>query len=516
MATPQTTLLRRNNDNAPEVLFVSSGDKVQAQQLFRLHKADKIRKLYAGVYTSNLRAEASDVVMRNWSDILGYLAPGCVLAFRSALEHMPHDGQLFISRTAGARSFTLPGLLVAALVNPKRAPLLEAEKSGAKDIPYKAIFTASIARGFLENFTLDKRLAGRQLSPDEITRQLDRVLVLRGERGLNQLREDAREVSQKLDMPKEFKALDSLVGVLLGTHAATRQTTKQALARANRRPYDPQRLELFEKVAAQLRVFPFEDTPEPARQGTARSVFAFTESYFSNYIEGTTFTVEEAHDIVFKGKIIPSREADSHDVLGTFEAALRDPTYSQPPKTVEDFLGWIKLVNATVMRSRPEKNPGEWKSQANQAGMTLFVVPELVPGTLKAAFDLARTLSHPMQLALFGMFLVAEVHPFQDGNGRTSRLLMNAYLSNAEQCRVIVPSVYREDFILPLKAVTHQADATGFIRAMRLCQKWTSELPFDSVASIDVCLTRTNAKEHDDKGLKLLSPLTGERMTVPY
>lgn len=515
MNTPTTSVARKSNDILNEVLFIPSGDNTQAQQLSRLHKAGKLRKLYAGVYTSNLRSETSDVVTRNWSAILGYLAPNCVLAFRSALEHMPHQGLLFISRTSGARSFALPGLTVTALVNPKRAAVSEAAKPGANDIPYKAFFTASQARGFLENFTNDKRLTARQFSRKELTEQLDRILILRGEKGLSQLRDEAREVAQKLDMPQEFKALDSLIGVLLGTNAATKQTTKQALARANGRPYDPQRLELFENVAAQLRTFPFADISEPARQGPARTVFAFAESYFSNYIEGTTFTVEEAEDIVFKGKIIPTREADSHDVMGTFEAALRDPIYSQPPQTVEDFLAWIKQVNATVMRSRPEKNPGEWKSRANQAGMTLFVVPELVPGTLKEAFGLTQTFSHPMQIALFAMFLVAEVHPFQDGNGRTSRLLMNSYLSNKAQCRIIVPTVYREDFILSLKALTNQANANAFIRAMRLCQEWTCQLPFESVASLDACLSRTHAKEHDNKGFKLLSPLTGEKMAVP-
>ena len=64
------------------------------------------------------------------------------------------------------------------------------------------------------------------------------------------------------------------------------------------------------------------------REAARPDMFVFVESYFSNYIEGTTFTVAEAEDIVFRGKLIAHRHEDSHDVIGTFEAAQRDPFYT--------------------------------------------------------------------------------------------------------------------------------------------------------------------------------------------
>ena len=90
-------------------------------------------------------------------------------------------------------------------------------------------------------------------------------------------------------------------------------------------------------------------------------MFAFVESYFSNYIEGTTFTVEEAEDIVFRGRIIANRSEDSHDIKGTFDAALRNPFYSETPDTAEEFLMWLRRANAMVMQARKDKHPGEWK-----------------------------------------------------------------------------------------------------------------------------------------------------------
>lgn len=44
------------------------------------------------------------------------------------------------------------------------------------------------------------------------------------------------------------------------------------------------------------------------------------------------------------------------------------------------------------------------------------------------------------------MFMISEVHPFNDGNGRVARVMMNAELVRADQSRIIVPTVFREDY----------------------------------------------------------------------
>ena len=44
--------------------------------------------------------------------------------------------------------------------------------------------------------------------------------------------------------------------------------------------------------------------------------------------------------------------------------------------------------------------------------------------------------------ALLAMFVVAEVHPFNDGNGRLARLVMNSQLSANEEARIIIPTLY--------------------------------------------------------------------------
>jgi len=166
-------------------------------------------------------------------------------------------------------------------------------------------------RRYLENLTRGRGWSARVLSQEAVEASLDRVLMVGGERRLNQLRDQAREVAQALSYQSQFKRLDTLIGALLGTQAAKHLTARQALARAAGRPYDPYRLEIFEALFTELNRSSLTEIKDPAPSGVARENFAFFEAYFSNYIEGTTFTVEEAEAIVFHGHIVENRSEDS-------------------------------------------------------------------------------------------------------------------------------------------------------------------------------------------------------------
>lgn len=55
-------------------------------------------------------------------------------------------------------------------------------------------------------------------------------------------------------------------------------------------------------------------------------------------------------------------------------------------------------------------------------------------------FARAVGLEDPFARAVFLMFLVSEVHPFDDGNGRIARVMMNAELTAARQARIVIPT----------------------------------------------------------------------------
>jgi hypothetical protein len=80
------------------------------------------------------------------------------------------------------------------------------------------------------------------------------------------------------------------------------------------------------------------------------------------------------------------------------------------------------------MGGRLDKRPGVFKEAANRAGDSQFVLPGLVTGTLRAGWEGLAALDTAFERAVYMMFLVSEVHPSDDGNGRVARVMMNAEL----------------------------------------------------------------------------------------
>jgi fido (protein-threonine AMPylation protein) len=130
------------------------------------------------------------------------------------------------------------------------------------------------------------------------------------------------------------------------------------------------------------------------------------------------------------------------------------------------------------MAARPDKNPAEFKLEANFAGNTAFVAPDLVLGTLQRGFDIFQSLQDSFSRAAFMMFLISEVHPFADGNGRIARIMTNAELIAEGQHRIIIPTVYREDYVLALRALTRQGHTDPFLRMLDRSQDFVSRIDF--------------------------------------
>jgi len=145
------------------------------------------------------------------------------------------------------------------------------------------------------------------------------------------------------------------------------------------------------------------------------------------------------------------------------------------------------------MGGRPQAAPGEYKERPNRAGMTYFVHPELVRGTLRAAFPLRETLPPGLARATFAMFVAAEVHPFADGNGRVARLLMNAELSAVDACRVMIPLSYRDEYLAALRALSLNDNPTALWRMLDRAQRWSDSVDWTDRDRVLEQLTRTNA-----------------------
>ena len=64
-----------------------------------------------------------------------------------------------------------------------------------------------------------------------------------------------------------------------------------------------------------------------------------------------------------------------------------------------------------------------------------------------------RSPNHFRTPARGALSIASEVHPFEDGNGRIARVMMNAELVNRDKCKIIIPAVYREEYLLTPKKI---------------------------------------------------------------
>ncbi len=481
----------------PEV-FVSNSDLAAA--VSREFRLGRLRKLGSRLYTRNLKEQPEKLVQRHlWPLVDAYL-PGALIADRTALENRPAaDGSVFLIADH-KRDIALPGVML----RPRKGPAaLETDR------PFiGSLRLASPARAFLENMRHSRARSGvaRTLSRGEIEERLDEILRRSGVDALQRLRNDARGVANQLGMAEEFQKLDTLIGTLLGTRE-TRLASSVAIARAAGVPYDPERLDLFQQLFAELAATAPVIRPARPTNGLA---LPFFEAYFSNFIEGTEFAVDEAADIVFKGHIPKSRPAEAHDVLGTWKMVSDQREMSRCPKDSGEFTMLLKSRHAQIMEGRPDKGPGQFKADPNRAGGTVFVAPELVAGTLAKGFETCRGLTSPLHRAIFMMFVISEVHPFADGNGRVARIMMNAELVAAGESRIIVPTVFRNNYLAALKALSQNQIAGAIVRTLDFAQRYTAAVDFADLDWARLMLDRTNAfmdpNEADTAGMRLLMP----------
>lgn len=476
-------------------------DAADQRRLQRLAKAGEIARIVPGVYVRATDPEGQAlIVRRNWQMILGHLFPGAVVSHLSALVGgITPSGEVILTHpTRYNTSVTLPGLTTVLLKGPEKLP-------GDLRLGGSGLYWSSRPRTLLENLGRSRTDRPRTGGKAAVEERLVDVLNASGEETLNRVRDDARLLAPALRAEKEFGTLNRMVGALLGTYARGVLTTKAGVLLANGTLADTERLARFGILADTLRITPLPDFADVAHLDPAKAHFAFLESYFSNYVEGTRFSLEEAEGIALHSKIVPNRPKDSHDILGVFQLILH-PYFRSSPPAPSEILEGLRERHRIMLERRPEATPGEFKTESNYAGTTQFVDPGLVRGTLLEGVRLASSIPEGLARAIFYAFLVSETHPFNDGNGRLSRLLMNAELSRCARCRIIIPTLFHEQYVDAQRALTRHNDPEPFVRALSRIAKWGTLFDYRDLKQVVAAMKKAHAFEEDPREYKLLDP----------
>ena len=438
------------------------------------------------------------------------MIPDAVIVDRSAAaDGKVIDGVLYVATDQRSTSLRLPGVEVR--IRPHHASLEVTD-----DLPWpNGLHMSRPARVLVDNLIPTRgrsQQASRTLSPAELEDWVARKASFMDRTRVLRLRDEAIELANQMGAADRAHEIHALFERLEGRAPPAPDGGELLSALAQGAAWDERRVEMFSVLAAGLAAHDDPDLPERLPAGPCNLELPFFESYFSNYIEGTVFLVDEARQIIETQQPPATRPADGHDILGTYRCVADTVGRRAVSEYPRETLTFLRERHASILEGRPELGPGEWKQTNNRVGSHHFVAPHLVEGTLLKGLELAPSVPAGFRRALYMMTLVAEVHPFADGNGRVARVMMNAELSAVDQARIIIPTVFRNEYLGGAKrtSASQAQSLSALVRVMSFAWRWTAAMPWEDRAAVEGQLVATNAlSEPDDAvigGIKLRLP----------
>lgn len=205
--------------------------------------------------------------------------------------------------------------------------------------------------------------------------------------------------------------------------------------------------------------------------------FRIGVTYSSNALEGNSLTLSETKVLLEDGITVGGKpirdcyEATGHAKAYDYMLALARSNDFQLSEDV------ILRLHHLFYSGIDEEMAGRYRKGQVFITGTEYIPPaaEDVPALMRAfVVDLneKRGRLHPVELAAYAHRRLVDIHPFQDGNGRTARLLMNLILINAGYCVVSIPPVLRHDYITALQQAQREkapSDA-AFIKLIAECE----------------------------------------------
>jgi Fic family protein len=203
------------------------------------------------------------------------------------------------------------------------------------------------------------------------------------------------------------------------------------------------------------------------------------EAHATTHIEGTELTLAQAEQ-VWAGQAVPQARADDVRELLNYRGAF---------ELVSEYLGSGEPLTEGLIREihgrlvegvrGEEGQPGRYRTVQNYIANSVtkaIVYTPPPPGDVPAlmhelvAWLAAESAVHPVLIAGIAQFQLVHIHPFVDGNGRTSRLLstLSLYRTGYDFKRLFTLSEFydrdRVQFYRAIQSVREQdMDLTGWL-----------------------------------------------------
>jgi Fic family protein len=201
-------------------------------------------------------------------------------------------------------------------------------------------------------------------------------------------------------------------------------------------------------------------------------------TYTSNAIEGNTLSPVETTLVIEQGVTIGGKPLKDHlEALDHYDAIryVRELARDKAPLTESDVRNLHRLV---VQRSRPDI-AGRYADLARfvrtETGRHEFPSPAEIPALMGDLAKWLATAPNTPEASFTAHRRLVDIHPFNDGNGRSARLLMNL---------ILIRGGYPPIAVRP-------ADRAAYVRALQQSQAGQESKSFDDLLyeRLDATLT---------------------------
>jgi hypothetical protein len=446
-----------------------------ARAIQRQCKAGELARLAPGIYVHDLDPKAQAARVReHWVRILGELAPGSVVSYRSAYGAVAAEGVLILSHpTRFNRTVRLPGLRVALVRGPGPLP-------GDTPLGDGALHLASMERMLLENLTRPRGTEGRSRGEEAVRERLAQILASDGAAALERLCSRASRLAGPLEMAPQLIRLRTLVDALQGEQGEL----PAAAAAPVERPADRECIAMLEELASRLRQRRWSKV---AAAQAGRLNEAFVEAWFDCFDAGDLQAITQARAAMVEAEVLVAGSVPMRELLSTYKLASSSPLCDSVPPFGRWFGQGLQARHALLVLLAEPAAAGQFRTTGGPGAVGPIVAPDLIEGTLAAGSTVALGVPEGLARAIFYLVLLWRVQPFERANERMAHLLMNAELSSVAEARIIVPARMRATLARGRERLICDGDPGRLIRLLGRLQRWSAALDF---ADLDRLLER--------------------------
>lgn len=256
--------------------------------------------------------------------------------------------------------------------------------------------------------------------------------------------------------------------------------------------------------------------------------FMLEFNYNTNHIEGNTLTYGQTELLLLFGKVVDTANMKDLEEMKAHNVGLKmmqtEAVEKEKPLT-ETFIRQLHLTllreDYTVYRKLPDGqttsymiHAGTYKTRPNSVITVTgerfeYASPEETPALMSDLVTWYNTaeaegIFTPIELAALFHYRYIRIHPFEDGNGRISRLIVNYILARHNYPMIVVKSKDKDNYLLALNqcdVIVGPTPSTGAHAELSQIQPFVKYLKGCLERALMTCIKAAKGKsieEEDD------------------